>query len=29
VVDMGRVIKSGPTAALVDDPAIREAYMGF
>jgi branched-chain amino acid transport system ATP-binding protein len=29
VVDMGRVIKSGPTAALVDDPAIRAAYMGF
>jgi branched-chain amino acid transport system ATP-binding protein len=29
VVDMGRVIKSGPTAALADDPAIREAYMGF
>jgi len=29
VVDMGRVIKSGPTAVLVDDPAIREAYMGF
>jgi branched-chain amino acid transport system ATP-binding protein len=29
VVDMGQVIKSGPTAALVDDPAIREAYMGF
>jgi len=29
VVDMGRVTKSGPTAVLVDDPAIREAYMGF
>jgi branched-chain amino acid transport system ATP-binding protein len=29
VVDMGRVLKSGPTRVLVDDPAIREAYMGF
>jgi len=29
VVDMGRVLKSGSTNVLVDDPAIREAYMGF
>ena len=29
VVDMGRVVKSGPTAALADDPAIRQAYMGL
>ncbi len=29
VVNMGRVVKSGATADLVDDPAIRQAYMGL
>jgi branched-chain amino acid transport system ATP-binding protein len=29
VVDHGRVVKSGPAASLVNDPAIREAYMGL
>jgi branched-chain amino acid transport system ATP-binding protein len=29
VMDHGRVIKSGAAAALVNDPAIREAYMGL
>ncbi|TCT04195.1 ABC transporter ATP-binding protein [Aquabacter spiritensis] len=28
VLDRGRVTLSGPAAALADDPAIREAYMG-
>ncbi|MPZ41398.1 MAG: ATP-binding cassette domain-containing protein [Rhizobiales bacterium] len=29
VIDRGRVVKSGPAMALVNDPAIREAYMGL
>jgi branched-chain amino acid transport system ATP-binding protein len=29
VIDHGRVIKSGPSAGLAGDPAIREAYMGL
>jgi branched-chain amino acid transport system ATP-binding protein len=29
VVDHGRVTKSGPSAGLASDPAIREAYMGL
>ena len=29
VMDHGRVVKSGQGAALVNDPAIREAYMGL
>jgi ABC-type branched-subunit amino acid transport system ATPase component len=29
VMDRGRVVKSGEAAALVNDPAIREAYMGL
>lgn len=29
VIDMGRVVKSGATRDLADDPAIREAYMGL
>ena len=29
VVDHGRVVKSGTAASLVDDPAIRQAYMGL
>ena len=28
VMDTGRVTRSGPSAALRDDPAIREAYLG-
>ncbi len=29
VIDHGRVVKSGPAMSLVNDPAIREAYMGL
>jgi branched-chain amino acid transport system ATP-binding protein len=29
VIDHGRVVKSGPAVSLVNDPAIREAYMGL
>lgn len=29
VLDMGRVVRSGATAELIDDPTIREAYMGL
>ena len=29
VMDHGRVVKSGAAAGLVNDPAIREAYMGL
>jgi branched-chain amino acid transport system ATP-binding protein len=29
VIDHGRVTKSGPSAGLASDPAIREAYMGL
>jgi branched-chain amino acid transport system ATP-binding protein len=29
VVDHGRVVKSGASMSLVNDPAIREAYMGL
>ncbi len=29
VIDHGRVVKSGPAAGLVNDRAIREAYMGL
>ncbi len=29
VIDHGRVVKSGVAAGLVNDPAIREAYMGL
>jgi len=29
VIDHGRVVKSGAAAGLVNDPAIREAYMGL
>lgn len=28
VMDTGRVTRSGRSAALADDPAIREAYLG-
>ena len=28
VMDMGRVVKQGPSAELLRDPAIREAYLG-
>jgi branched-chain amino acid transport system ATP-binding protein len=28
VMDTGRVTRSGTSAALRDDPAIREAYLG-
>jgi|SRR5688500_5201325 branched-chain amino acid transport system ATP-binding protein len=28
VMDTGRITRSGPSAALRDDPAIREAYLG-
>jgi len=28
VMDTGRVTRSGPSAALADDPAIHEAYLG-
>lgn len=29
VIDMGKVTRTGPTDELIDDNAIREAYMGF
>ena len=29
VIDHGRVVKSGAAMSLVDDPAIRQAYMGL
>jgi len=29
VVETGRIVKSGPTCALSDDPAIRAAYLGI
>lgn len=29
VLDTGRVVLDGPSAALIDDPKIREAYMGL
>jgi branched-chain amino acid transport system ATP-binding protein len=29
VIDHGRVVKSGAATNLVNDPAIREAYMGL
>lgn len=29
VIDHGRVVRSGPAMSLVNDPAIREAYMGL
>jgi branched-chain amino acid transport system ATP-binding protein len=29
VIDHGRVVKSGAAMGLVNDPAIREAYMGL
>ena len=28
VMDTGRITRSGPSEALRDDPAIREAYLG-
>lgn len=28
VMDMGRVVKHGPSAELIRDPAIQEAYLG-
>lgn len=29
VVDMGRVVQTGPAAQLADDPSVRAAYMGL
>ncbi|MDJ0950164.1 MAG: ABC transporter ATP-binding protein [Alphaproteobacteria bacterium] len=29
VMDRGRIVKSGPTEELADDPVIREAYLGI
>ena len=28
IFDRGRVVKSGASAVMADDPAIRDAYMG-
>ncbi len=29
VVETGRIVKSGPTSELSDDPAVRAAYLGM
>jgi ABC-type branched-subunit amino acid transport system ATPase component len=29
VLETGRIVKSGPAAALSDDPAIKQAYLGL
>jgi ABC-type branched-subunit amino acid transport system ATPase component len=29
IIETGRVSKSGTTATLADDPAIRQAYLGM
>jgi branched-chain amino acid transport system ATP-binding protein len=29
VLETGRILKTGPAAALLDDPAIRQAYLGL
>ncbi len=29
VMENGRIVRSGPAALLLDDPSIKEAYLGL